>query len=355
MILLGEIARALNLTLPAEANEKIILGAASLTEAGPEEISFFGDPRYADAFRRSRAGAILVPQNCTETHSAILLPCEHPGGVFAHVLEKFRPPLREWTPGIHPTAVVDPAAVVDPSASIQPGAVLEAGVEIGARTVIGAQSYIGHGAKIGDDCFLHPRVTVAERCLVGHRVILHSGVVLGSDGFGYQWKEDHHEKIPQTGIVQVDDDVEIGANTTVDRARFGRTHIGTGCKIDNLVQIGHNVSLGPHTILCSQVGISGSTRVGTRVTMAGKVGIAGHIEIADGITLGAMCGVTGSLKEKGGIFAGAPAEPIAAFRRNVVRLRHLGKLYERVAALEAALKASIQTDSANPAPPDDPA
>jgi UDP-3-O-[3-hydroxymyristoyl] glucosamine N-acyltransferase len=352
MITLGEIARALGLTLAGENENKAILGAASLAEAGPDEISFFADPRYADAFRRSRAGAILVPLDCAETHPSILLPCEHPGGVFSHILEKFRPAPLTWAPGIHPSAVVDPTARIDATASIQPGAVIEAGAEIGARTIIGAQSYIGHGAKIGEDCFFHPRVTVAERCLVGHRVILHSGVVLGSDGFGYTWQDGHYEKIPQTGIVQVDDDVEIGANTTIDRARFGRTHIGQGCKIDNLVMIGHNVSLGPHTLLCSQVGISGSTRIGTRVTMAGKVGVAGHIEIADGITLGAMTGVSSSIKEKGQIFAGAPPMPIAEYRRNVVRINRLAKLYEKVAALEAAVaQKSPSTESSETVSP----
>lgn len=337
---LSFIAKELGLSLPQNSPDPDIHGAASLQEAGPEEIAFFADPRYLQALRRTKAGAVLVPVAAQSECPSIALACDNPAALFARVLELFAPPEIAWPAGIHPTAVVSPGASVDPTASVQPGAVVEEGAIVGPGSVIGACSYIGHRARIGANCFLHPRVTIGERCLVGDRVILHSGVVIGSDGFGYEFSEGRQKKIPQTGIVQIDNDVEIGANTAVDRARFGRTHICEGVKIDNLVQIGHNVVVGPHSVLCAQVGISGSTRLGRYVVMAGKVGVAGHLEISDQITVAAMAGISGNLRESGETFSGMPAIPMRDYKRNYVRLANLDKLFERVKKLEKMVSQS---------------
>ena len=217
--------------------------------------------------------------------------------------------------------------------TIEAFAVIESGVRIGARTVVGAHGYIGHHAVLGEECRLYPHVTIRERSLIGNRVVLHPGVIIGSDGFGYEFRDGRQQKIPQTGTVQIDDDVEIGANSTVDRARFGRTWIQEGVKIDNLVQIAHNVTIGRHTVICAQVGISGSMRVGNYVTLAGKVGVNGHIEIGDGAIAAAMGAITKSVPPRE-ILVGVPARPMREYKRNLALLNNIDKLYERVKKLE---------------------
>lgn len=337
-MLLGEIAQRLGLALEdAAAGQVEIHGAASLLEAGPEEISFFADARYQRVLARSEAGAVLVPRGFTGKIKGVALRCDEPAEAFARVLEWFQPKAVEWPAGIHPTAVVAPGAEVHPSVYVGPGVVVEEGARIGARSVVMANCYVGHEARIGEDCHLHPNVVVGERCVLGHRVILHAGVVIGADGFGYEFKDGRQRKIPQTGIVQIDDDVEIGANSCVDRARFGRTHIGEGVKIDNLVQIGHNVKVGAHTVLCAQVGISGSTRVGRYVVMAGKVGVTGHVEIADQVKVAAMAGVSGPISQPGAVYCGLPAVPMKFFKRTYARLNQIEKIYQRLCRVEQAL------------------
>jgi len=347
---LGEIATRLGLTLDSSLGEIEIYGAASLDEAGPEEIAFFADPRYVRALRQTKAGAVLVPTDFAGELTVPAILCPDPGAAFSAVVEWFTPAPVEWDPGIHPTAVVAEGVSIDSSASIQPCVVIEEGVSIGPGTVIGAHSYIGHGAKIGANAFFHAGVFISERSEIGDRVILHSGVVIGSDGFGYQFRDGRQVKIPQTGIVVVGDDVEIGANSTVDRARFGRTIIGEGAKLDNLVQIAHNVTVGPHSILCAHVGISGSTKLGSYVTLAGKVGVNGHIEIGEGAMVGAMSGVVRSIPAKQ-VCAGRPVMPMREYKRNYVQVRNLHKLYDRVAALEKELeiRKSFSPDSETPA------
>jgi UDP-3-O-[3-hydroxymyristoyl] glucosamine N-acyltransferase len=313
-----------------------ISGVASIAEAGPQDVTFLGNPRYLPALRQCGAAAVLVPGDFAGEVPPLLLRVANPSLAFARLVELFAPEPFEFPPGIHPTAFVGEGVRIGEGASIQPFAVLEAGSVVGTGSVVGAHCYIGHGARIGEQCFLHPRVTVAARCVVGNRVVLHSGVVLGSDGFGFEWSQGRHVKIPQVGIVQVDDDVEIGANTTVDRARFGRTWIQEGCKIDNLVQIAHNVVVGRHTLLVAQAGISGSTRLGQRVTLAGQVGVAGHLEIGDGAVVSAQSGVSKSLPG-GALYMGSPAQPAAEFREQVALVRRLARLQERVQHLEKSL------------------
>jgi UDP-3-O-[3-hydroxymyristoyl] glucosamine N-acyltransferase len=257
-----------------------------------------------------------------------------PAAAFAQILPLFTPQPIVREPGIHPTAIISTDSEIGEGCSIGAHVVIEAGVKIGTRSIIEAQCFIGQQTSLGEDCHLHPQVTVRERCRIGNRVTLQCGVVIGADGFGYEFRDGKQQKIPQTGTVQIDDDVEIGANSAVDRARFGRTWIQRGTKIDNLVQIGHNVTIGEHCILCAQVGISGSTRIGNYVTLAGKVGLSGHIEIGDQVMIGAMSGLAKNVPPKTIMF-GAPAQPIREYKENYALLKNIRKLYNRVKALEA--------------------
>ena len=330
----------------ADAGKKIH-GAAAIVDAGEGQVTFFGNVKYLPQLKASKATAALVPKDFAETIPAIAIRVENPSIAFALLLEKFAPAPIRFAPGVHPTAVVGRDVVLGENVSIQPFCVIEDGVWIGANTVIGAHGYVGHEARIGSDCQFSPRVTVGAHSLVGDRVIIHSGVVLGSDGFGFEFAGGRHVKIPQTGIVQVDDDVEIGANVTIDRARFGRTWIQAGTKIDNLVQIAHNVVVGKHCILCAQVGISGSTRLGNYVTLAGQVGTVGHIEIGDQVIVGAQSGVSKSIGPKE-VWFGYPAMPMRDSKEQLARIARLPKLIERVKKLEqllGAMQKSLPPDS----------
>jgi UDP-3-O-[3-hydroxymyristoyl] glucosamine N-acyltransferase len=316
-----------------EDYDKLIVGVASLDDADQGEISFFGNPKYLKALRKSRATAVLVPHGFAEEVPSARVWVDNPAEAFANLLEIFAPSPISFQPGIHPTAIVAADTEIGADVTIQAFAIIESGARIGARTVLGPHSYIGHHAVLGEDCHVYPHVTIRERSRIGNRVILHPGVVIGSDGFGYELRNGRRQKIPQTGIVQVDDDVEIGANSTVDRARFGRTWIQKGVKIDNLVQIAHNVTIGAHSVICAQVGISGSVRIGSYVTLAGKAGINGHIEIGDGAIICAMAGITKSVPPRQ-VLVGLPAKPMDEFKENYVLLRNIRKLYERVKKLE---------------------
>jgi UDP-3-O-[3-hydroxymyristoyl] glucosamine N-acyltransferase len=312
-----------------------IAGAAALGEATLGEISFFTNRKYIGLLRKTRASAIFVPLDFAEPVDAAQIRVSNPTKAFEEVLLKFAPKRITFAPGIHPSAVIDPSAQLGKRVSIQPLAVIEPGAKIGDDTIIGAGSYVGHETVIGSDCHIYPNVTIRERSRVGSRVIIHSGAVIGADGFGFEMVDDRHQKLQQLGIVQIDDDVEIGANTTVDRARFGRTWIQEGVKIDNLVQVAHNVVIGKHSVIVAQAGMSGSTRVGERVTMAGQVGIAGHLEIADGTIIAAQSGVAKSLP--GGAWFGYPAVPFDRAKQQIAWIHRLGKLYARVKAIEKKL------------------
>jgi UDP-3-O-[3-hydroxymyristoyl] glucosamine N-acyltransferase len=312
-----------------------ITGAASLVEATSGEISFFGNRKYIGLLRKTRASAVFVPTDFADSIGAAQIRVANPTKAFEQVVLKFAPKPITFPPGIHPSAVVDPSARLGQHVSIQPHAVVEAGTTIGDDTIIGAGSYIGHETVIGSACLIYPLVTIRERSCIGSRVIIHSGAVIGADGFGFEMVDGRQQKIQQFGIVQIDDEVEIGANTTVDRARFGRTWIQQGVKIDNLVQIAHNVVIGKNSVIVAQTGISGSTRVGERVTMAGQVGIVGHVEIADGSIIAAQSGVSKSVP--GGVWFGYPAGPIDEIKQQIAWIRSLGKLFARVKEIEKKL------------------
>jgi UDP-3-O-[3-hydroxymyristoyl] glucosamine N-acyltransferase len=312
-----------------------ITGAASLAEATPGEVSFFANPKYIGLLRKTRASAVFVPADFAESITPAQIRVSNPTKAFEQVVLKLAPKPIQFVPGIHPTAVVDPSAQLGERVSIQPHAVIEAGTKIGDDTIIGAGSYIGHETTIGSSCLIYPSVTIRERSRIGSRVIIHSGAVIGADGFGFEMVDGRQQKIQQLGIVQIDDDVEIGANTTIDRARFGRTWIQQGVKIDNLVQIAHNVVVGKDSVIVAQSGISGSTRVGQRVMMGGQVGIVGHLEIGDGTAIGAQSGISKSTQ--GGAWFGSPAVPLAEAKQQIAWVHRLGKLFARVKEIEKKL------------------
>lgn len=309
-----------------------ISGAASLAEATSGEITFYGNPRYLAAFRRTRASAAFVPEIFEEEIVGAQIRVADPSKAFEQVVLKFAPQPITFPVGIHPTAVIATGASLGEAVSIGPSVIVEPGARIGDGTRLGAHSYIGHETKIGGGCLIYPNVTIRERIKIGDRVIIHSGTVVGSDGFGFEMTTGGHKKVPQIGTVQIDNDVEIGANTTIDRARFGRTWIQEGVKIDNLVQIAHNVVIGKHSIIVAQVGIAGSVRIGAGVVIGGQAGIIGHIEIDDGTMIGAQSGVSKSLH--GGTWWATPTVPLKDAKEQIAWVRRLGKLFERVKALE---------------------
>jgi UDP-3-O-[3-hydroxymyristoyl] glucosamine N-acyltransferase len=240
---------------------------------------------------------------------------------------------------VHPAAIISPSVRLDPGkVSVGPHAIIDDDVIIGDGTSVGAGACIERSVRLGADCFIHANAVIKERCVLGNRVIIHSGAVVGSDGFGYELHDGRHVKIDQVGIVQIDDDVEVGSCTTIDRARFGRTWIGEGTKIDNLVQIGHNCVIGKHCILCGQVGISGSTRLGDHVVMAGQVGVAGHLTIGNGVTFLAKSGVTKDYPQPGA-YTGFPAKPLLEGRRILAYPARIPELLERIKELEARVAA----------------
>ena len=318
--------------------EGLVTGLNSISEAGPGDVTFLGNDRYLGALRDTRATAVLVAPDFAESLENIaLIRVDNPTLAFSSVIRHFGPPKREFHPGVHPSAVVSNSARFDPErVSIGPCAVIEDDVVIGDGTTIHAGVFIGHGSRLGSDCILHANCTVKDRTQMGDRVVIHSGSAIGTDGFGYEFIKGHHQKIEQVGIVQIDDDVEIGSCTTIDRARFGRTWIGKGTKIDNLVQIAHNVVIGQHSVIVSQVGISGSTKIGNYVTIAGQVGIAGHLEIGNQVTLLAKTGVTKSILEPGA-YTGFPARPLMEGRRMLSAPAKIPEMLERIKTLEKKL------------------
>ena len=333
---LSELSALIGASFDASSCDPEITGVASLQEAREGDATFFSNPRYLAQLRASKASAVIVPSGFEEQITPVLLRVENPSAAFAAVVAAFAP--KEIVPavGVHPSAVVDPSVVLGEGVSIGPNAVIESGVVIGNGTIIDSGCLIGTGVRLGKECRLYQGAIIRERCQLGDRVILQPGAVIGSCGFGYEFQGGRHVKIPQTGIVEIGNDVEIGANTTIDRARFGRTVIGEGSKIDNLVQIAHNVQVGPHTIICSQVGIAGSTRIGAYVTLAGQVGLAGHIDIGDKAVIGAQSGLSKNVPAESMVI-GAPAKPMKEWKQSNFYISQLGKLYERVKELEGKL------------------
>jgi UDP-3-O-[3-hydroxymyristoyl] glucosamine N-acyltransferase len=317
-------------------------GVAALEDATPAQVSFFSNRKYRRAFEASRAGAVVVEPEEEVPAGRTVLRVRNAYLAFAKITTLFHPP-REARPEVAPGAVVHPSARVHPAAEVMPLASVGPGAEIGARTILCPGVQIGEGVRIGEDCLVYPNVVVREHCVLGDRVIVQAGAVIGSDGFGFAFdpegegKGPRHYKFPQVGIVIVEDDVEIGACTCVDRAALGATRIGRGTKIDNLVQIAHNVEIGPLSLLVSQVGISGSTKLGMGVVAAGQVGIVGHLTIGDGAKIAAQSGVTNDV-EAGAAVGGSPARSHSLWLKSMASLQHLTQMRKELAQLRKELE-----------------
>ncbi len=341
---LGEIADLIGAQLRGDPGMRVV-GVASLEEANPDQISFIGHSRYMQAAAASRAAAFIVEASFAELDRPLLL-CANPHLAFAQALRLFAEPAKHFS-GVHDSAFLGPGIQFGEDVAVEALAWVGAHSRIGPRTVIFGAAYVGDGVCIGADCLIHPRAVILDRCILGDRVVVHSGAVIGSDGFGFaQNAQGHHIKIPQTGIVQIDDDVEIGANCTIDRATLGKTRIQTGTKIDNLVHIAHNVSIGEHCLLVAQVGIAGSTQLGNHVVLAGQTGVNDHITIGDGARVAAKSAVAHSI-QAGEDMLGIPAVPIKEWMRTYGNLRRLSlyrsqlkELSERVKGLEQAMQGS---------------
>lgn len=313
-----------------------VTGLASLSEAGPGQLSFLGNPKYRKDLPGCKASVVLVPQDCTDEppagqlHVLVANPSFVLAKICAHLADRMRPAPQ---PGVHPSAVVEAGAEIAPDASVGPLCHIAAGARVGARARLESQVFVGAGASIGEESWLSPRVVVEAGCVVGRRVRIQPGAVIGSDGFGFETVQGRHIKVPQIGNVVVGDDVEIGANTTIDRARFSSTVIGEGTKVDNLVQIAHNVVIGKHCLIVSQAGIAGSTTLEDYVILGGQVGVAGHIRLGKGAICTAQTGVNADL-EPGVTVRGSPALGLQAQLKNEVLIRRLPDLFKRVAELE---------------------
>jgi UDP-3-O-[3-hydroxymyristoyl] glucosamine N-acyltransferase len=321
------------------ATQQSIRGLSALGPAQTGELSFLGNAKYKAEVASTRASIVLVPAEYEGEPASdqLLLVVDNPSAGIARICARLEQEL--WpkpAPGIHPSAVIAPTARIAPSATVGPLCVVEDGAQIGERTHLQAQVFIGRNAEIGDDCWLMPGVIVATECVLKERVRLQPGVVVGSDGFGYDFAEGRHQKIPQVGQVIIGADVEIGANSALDRARFSKTLIGEGTKIDNLVQIAHNVIIGRHCILCSQVGIAGSSTLEDYVILGGQAGVGGHVTIRKGAKAGGRAAITAEVSA-GSYVNGNPAMPYMLERRLAVLQPKLPELFRRVSGLEAEI------------------
>ena len=339
---LTELVELVGGTLVRGDSDLSFTGFQSLANASASDISFFGNEKYADDLKESAAGVILIPPGEWVTpEAAALVQVENPVVSSDLVIQRFCIPKPPFRAGIHASASVSETATLNVEfVSVMPNAVILDGASIGDRTKIGPGAVIGDNVEIGEDCEIGPNVSLREGTKIGDRVIIHAGVVIGGDGYGFEFSEGRHQKIEQLGIVRIDDDVEIGANTTIDRARFGETVIGEGTKVDNLVQIGHNVVIGKHCLIVAQVGISGSAIIGDYVTLAAQTGVAGHLKIADKVICGGRSGVISSIDEPGGKWFGYPAKPMKDTLRDSMRIKQLPRMLDRIKALEKAAKES---------------
>jgi UDP-3-O-[3-hydroxymyristoyl] glucosamine N-acyltransferase len=328
------------------APDVAITAVADLETSLPGDLAVAGSEHYLKLVPKCRASALVVPVGVPvpEPHGALLRVADVQSAFLA-VCALFAPPPPELSDGVSPLACVAPDAVIGEGVSIGAFAVVEPGAVLGPGTRLYPQTYVGHHARLGANCLLYPFASVRERCVLGDRVILHNGAVVGSDGFGYTVDAAGvRTKIPQTGIVELGDDVEIGANTTIDRARFGVTRVGKGSKIDNLVQIAHNCVLGDHVVLCAQSGMAGTTNVGSHVICAGQAGLAGHLKIGDWAIVGAQAGVTKDLPGAAAYF-GSPAVPRLEFGKSLAHTASIPKLKAQLKALSDRLSALEKASS----------
>ncbi len=319
----------------------LISGLATLQDAEPTQLAFLANSQYRKFLADSKAGAVLLTEGDAEGFSGNALIVVDPYLSYAQLSHQFDPKPHAAA-GIHPTAVVAGDAHVDPTASIGPGVVVASGARIGAGVALGAHCFVGARSQIGTGGWLAPRVTLYHDVIIGERVVIQSGAVIGSEGFGFANEAGRWQKIAQIGGVQIGDDVEIGANTTVDRGALANTQIGNGVKLDNQIQIAHNVQIGDHTAMAACVGISGSTRIGKHCMIAGGVGMVGHIEVCDNVFVSGMTMVTRSITEPGAYSSGTAMQPAAEWRKSAARIRQLDALAKRVQQLEKQLEVVTQ-------------
>ncbi len=314
----------------------LIKGVSGIREAQPGDLTFLANPKYIPLAATTKASALVVGRDVL-VEGKFVIQVDDPSRAFTMVVAMIKEDLTPKIKGVHPSAVVDPSVVLGEGVGIGPHVVIEKDAVIGAGTIICAGSFIGQKTSLGSQCLIYPNVTVREDCVLGNNVIINSGTVIGADGYGYSTVGGVHFKIPQTGNVVIEDDVEIGACVTVDRARFDKTLIGRGTKIDNLVQIAHNVRTGEHCLIIAQTGIAGSAVLGHRVIIAGQVGIAGHVIVGDGAAAGAQTGITKDVPAGMKMF-GTPAQEFKETVQQIGLVRRLSKYVERIAALEEKIR-----------------
>lgn len=333
---LSELAQLVDGRVIGDAGVEIC-GMASIEEAGPGDITFLVHPRFRSYLKSCQASAVIVgegfPIETPEVSGRGFLQVSHPYIAFAKILNFFKPP-KQYDAQISPGATIDLTANLGEGVTVFPHVYVGKRVRVAQRTVLFPGVYLGDEVEVGEDCVLHPNATVQDGCRLGNRVVLHAGVVIGADGFGYAGEGKERVKIPQVGIVEIQDDVEIGANTTVDRATLGRTLIGRGTKIDNLVQIAHNVVVGEDSVIAAQVGIAGSTRIGNEVILAGQVGVVNHIEIGDKAKIGPQSGIPRSVPPGSLLYGGLEAAPHKEWLKVMTALPHLPNLRKAVRHLE---------------------
>lgn len=331
----AEIARRLGGRVEGDQGA-LICNLAGIREAKEGDLSFVANPRYVSAAAVTKATAVIVGEDWGRPCPAILIRVKNPDKAFAQAAQWLAPPPVEFQPGIHPSAVIAAGARIGRDVFIGPYCVIEPGAAIGDRCAIHAGCYIGHNTQIGEEGKIYPNVTIREHTRIGKRVIIHSGTVIGSDGFGFVSEDGIRKKIPQVGTVSIGDDVEIGANVAIDRARFGQTRIGNGVKMDNLIQIAHNVTIGDHCVIVAQAGISGSTTIGDRTILAGQVGIVGHLAIGSDVIVGAQAGVSKDIPPKSYV-VGSPAVHHQKFIMAQANISRLPKLKEKITLMEERL------------------
>jgi UDP-3-O-[3-hydroxymyristoyl] glucosamine N-acyltransferase len=331
---LGELAVRFGCELRGDPDTRVD-GIAALADAHARAISFLAHPRYRRELAHTRAAAVVLEASVAAECPVASLVCENPHATYARMAAWLHP-LPAVIPGIHPSAIIGAEARVDPSAHVGPFALIGAGAEIGARAFIGPHCIVAAGVRVGEDSRLIGRVTLGERVTLGPRVLVHAGAVVGSDGFGFASERGAWIKVPQLGGVKIGADVEIGANTTIDRGAIGDTVIEEGVKLDNQIQIAHNVRIGAHSVLAACVGISGSVTLGRRCMVGGAVGFAGHQSICDDVTITGYSLVTHSITRPGVYSSGIPTEEAGAWRRIVARLKRLDSWAARLAAVERA-------------------
>lgn len=340
---LGELATHAGASLRGDP-QRVISGLGTLQDATANQLSFLANAQYRKLLAQTRAGAVLLTAADAQGYAGDALVIDNPYLAYARLSHLFDPkPVA--AAGIHPSAIVDPSAQVDASASIGPGVVIEAGAQIGARVSLGAHCVIGARSSIADDGWLAPRVTLYHDVRIGQRVVIQSGAVIGGEGFGFANEKGVWQKIAQIGGVSIGDDVEIGANTTIDRGALADTLIGNGVKLDNQIMIAHNVQIGDNTAMAGCCGISGSTKIGRNCMIAGGVGMVGHIEVCDNVFVTGMTMVTRSITEPGSYSSGTAMQPAADWKKSAARIRQLDDMARRLQQLEKRLEAVTPSGS----------